>query len=270
MSTNTTTDRSVFAEQGFLFPIRVFDEAKAEAYLASYALHEANGVIADDNPGFKHHCIFPWVHELATNPAVLDVVEALIGPNVLLFGCRPWNKHPRDERFISWHQDNAYFGLDPHDEVTTWTAITKSTRDNGCLRYVPGSHLWPDQVHRESDDPMNRLSRGQTIDTIDESHAVDVELAPGETSIHHERTVHGSNGNASDTRRLGFSAFYIPTHVRSTIGRRSAMLVRGIDEYSHWDADPVPRHDLDPAGIEASRRASATYLTNQRQKAAKA
>jgi hypothetical protein len=52
MPTNTTTDRSVFAERGFLFPIRVFDEAKAEAYLASYALHEANGVIADDNPGF--------------------------------------------------------------------------------------------------------------------------------------------------------------------------------------------------------------------------
>jgi hypothetical protein len=71
------------------------------------------------------------------------VVEALIGPNVLLFGCRPWNKHPRDERFISWHQDNAYFGLDPHDEVTTWTAITKSTRDNGCLRYVPGSICGP-------------------------------------------------------------------------------------------------------------------------------
>ncbi len=256
-----------FERQGFLFPVRVFSASKAAEYLAAYSKYEANGSIADDAPGFKQHSVFPWVHELCTNEAILDVVERLIGPNILLFGCRPWNKHPRDERFVSWHQDNAYFGLEPHEEVTTWTAITPSNRENGCLRYIPGSHRWPVQVHRETEDPANRLLRGQTIEGISDDAAVDVVLEPGETSVHHERTVHGSKGNFSDIRRLGFSAFYIPTHVRSTIGRRGALLVRGTDEYGYWDADPVPRYDLDPIGLEASRRASAIYKANTRQRA---
>jgi ectoine hydroxylase-related dioxygenase (phytanoyl-CoA dioxygenase family) len=259
-----------FQERGFVFPIRAFSHGTAAAYLAAYAEHERSGAIADDLPGFKHHSIFPWVHELCTNAAILDAVEALIGPNILLFGCRPWNKHAHDERFISWHQDSAYFGLDPHDEVTAWVAITDSTTENGCLRFIPGSHRWADQVHREAKDPMNRLSRGQTIESIVEEDAVDAELAAGEFSIHHERTVHGSKGNASGKRRLGFSCFFIPTHVTSTLGRRSALLVRGVDTYGHWDADPVPRFDLDPVGIEASSRASARYLTNATQSAERA
>lgn len=133
------------------------------------------------------------------------------------------------------------------------------------MRYISGSHRWNDQLHEESNEPQNRLSRGQRIAGIDEDDAVDVILRPAESAFHHERTVHGSKGNTSAKRRQGFSAFYIPTHVRSTAGRRGALLVRGVDEYGHWDADPVPEADLDETGLAASRKASAQYFaTHQR------
>lgn len=83
--------------------------------------------------------------------------------------------------------------------------------------------------------------------------------------MHHERTVHGSKGNFSATRRLGFQVSYMPTHVQSTIGRRSALLVRGLDEYRYWDRDPVPRFDFDPIGIAANERDTAVYYANRTQ-----
>jgi ectoine hydroxylase-related dioxygenase (phytanoyl-CoA dioxygenase family) len=257
--------RERFERDGVLFPIRVFSAEQAAAYERAYEGHERQGQIKDDSPGLKIHCVFPWAHEIATNPAVLDVVERLIGPNILVFGSRPWNKLPHDRRYVAWHQDNSYYGLDPHDEVALWVAITPSTLENGCMRYAPGSHRWGDQVHTIVGNPMNRLTRGQEITTIDEATTVAAVLAPGEAAFHHERTVHGSRGNESATRRLGFQVNYIPTHVRSTIGRRGALLVRGVDTYGHWDEDPIPRFDLDPVGIAANERATSIYYTNRTQ-----
>lgn len=273
MSTTTTSNGAAipedaaerFARDGYLFPIRIFSPEDAARITAQYAAFEADGKIKDDSPGLKIHCVFRWAYEIATHPAVLDVIERLIGPNILVFGSRPWNKHPRDERYVAYHQDNSYYGLDPHDEVAVWVALTDSTTDNGCLRYVPGSHLWGDQVHTIVGNPNNRLTRGQEITTIDEAIVVDGVLRAGEAGFHHERTVHGSKGNTSGTRRLGFQVNYIPTHVRSTIGRRSALLARGVDEYHHWDEDPVPRFDLDPLGLAANEAVTAVYYRNRTQ-----
>jgi len=82
--------------------------------------------------------------------------------------------------------------------------------------------------------------------------AVPAILRPGEFSIHHECTVHGSEANASDKRRIGFSGIYCSPEMRSTIGRRGANLVRGKDRYGHWDEDPEPRFDLDPVCVQAA------------------
>jgi non-haem Fe2+, alpha-ketoglutarate-dependent halogenase len=257
--------RERFERDGFVFPIRVFSREKAAAYTAAYERHERAGEIKDDSPGLKVHCVFRWAYEIATNPAVLDVVEALVGPNILVFGSRPWNKLPHDERYVAWHQDNSYYGLDPHDEVALWVALTDSTVANGCMRYAPGSHRWGDQVHTIVGNPNNRLTRGQEITTIDDASAADGVLAAGEAAFHHERTVHGSRGNPTSTRRLGFQVNYIPTHVRSTIGRRGALLVRGVDDHGHWDLDPIPRFDLDPLGLAANEHATSVYYANRTQ-----
>jgi ectoine hydroxylase-related dioxygenase (phytanoyl-CoA dioxygenase family) len=254
-----------FAENGVIFPVRVFSEDQAAHYATEYAKFEGLGKIKDDSPGLKMHCVFRWAYEIATHPSVLDVVEELVGPNILIFGSRPWNKHPTDERYVAWHQDNAYYGLEPQDEVALWVALTSSNSENGCVKFVPGSHRWGDQVHEIVGNPMNRLTRRQEITTVDEAQALDAVLRPGEASFHHERTVHGSKGNGTSSRRLGFQVNYIPTHVRSTIGRRTALLVRGIDTYNHWGADPIPRFDLDPVGIAANEQQTAAYYSNREQ-----
>ena len=221
-------------------------DAAAECRRRLEAYEAEIGARADTSLHFKVHLYFDWLWDLTRSPAILDAVEDLIGPDVLVFASKFWIKNAGDNRFVSWHQDSAFFGLDPHDEVTVWMAVTEATRDNGCVRVIPGSHRGPAQQHVETYDKDNMLARGQVIEDIDESRAVDLELRPGEFSIHNERLVHASLANASADRRIGFSWMIIPTHVRSTIGRRTATLVRGQDRHGHWDRDPLPTRDRDP------------------------
>jgi ectoine hydroxylase-related dioxygenase (phytanoyl-CoA dioxygenase family) len=257
----TPDDVRAYRADGYRFPLRTISEETARGYLTQFERFEAAGHTREKNPRlmFKPHLCFMWMFELATNPIVLDAVEALIGPNILLYGSQAWNKLPDDPRFISWHRDSAYFGLAPNDLVTAWTALTEAVPENGGMRYLPQSHTWPDVDHVETFDKANLLSRGQTLATVDDSGAIDVVLRPGETSFHHERTAHSSGGNSTTARRLGFTGLYIATSVESTIGRRGALLVRGEDKYGHWDEDPVPRFDLDPAGVAASALATVQY-----------
>jgi ectoine hydroxylase-related dioxygenase (phytanoyl-CoA dioxygenase family) len=186
----------------------------------------------------------------------------------MLFGASIFAKGGRDPRYVSWHQDSAYFGLSPHEEVTAWVAFTDSTVANGCLRVLPGTHLGPDHRHHETHAKDNMLAKGQAIEGLDESNAVDFVLEAGQFSLHHERTVHGSNPNRSADRRIGFAFFYMPTHVRSTIGRRTATLVRGVDTYRHWDPDPLPKADLDPVAFAYLRSVWGQYKDGATRQAA--
>ncbi len=117
----------------------------------------------------KAHLVAPFISEIARTPAILDVVEDLIGPDIRLYLSALWAKKANDPKFVSWHQDSTYFGLHPHEEVTVWVALTPSTVESGCIRVLPGSHLQPDMQHVETRDPQNLLSRGQAIMGIDES-----------------------------------------------------------------------------------------------------
>ena len=177
----------------------------------------------------------------------------------MLFGASMFSKKARDSRFVSWHQDAAYYGLDPQEEVTCWVGLTDADMENGCMRVMPGSHKGPDAVHEETYDPQNLLGRGQTIRGLDDGKAVYMPVRAGQFSMHHERTIHGSMPNPSARRRVGIAFFYMPTHVRSTIGRRTATLVRGTDSFGHWDPEPMPRTDLDPECMAFLRQSWARY-----------
>lgn len=239
---------SEFRREGCLYPQRALDAGDAmQRAIALQAFAEARGQPLTSLLRFKAHLRFRALEQIARNPAILDAVESLIGPDILVFTSTVWAKAPHDRRYVSWHQDSAYFGLDPHEEITAWVALTDSRPDNGCLRVIPRSHLEADYSHDETADADNLLIRGQAIRGLDEGAARDVELEPGEFSLHTERTVHGSLANASPRPRIGYAIFYIPPHVRSTLGRRSALLVRGEDRHGHWDTDPAPAGDDDPA-----------------------
>ena len=236
-----------FEEHGYLFPKRAIGAAEAERYRLLLEHYETVlGVEPQTYLKIKAHVAAPWIVDLARSESILDAVESLIGENILLFGTSLFSKKGNDPRFVSWHQDSAYYGLDPHEEVTAWVALTPATRSNGCMRVMPGSHRGPDLDHDETYDPQNLLARGQTIHGLEDDKAVFMELEAGEFSLHHERTAHGSLANETDGPRVGVAYFYIPAHCRSTIGRRTALPMRGEDRYGHWDADPLPKQDLDP------------------------
>jgi non-heme Fe2+,alpha-ketoglutarate-dependent halogenase len=249
-----------FRREGYAFPFDAVPAAEAASYVAKLDSYDAIlGEEAQKQLKIKAHVAAPWIVALARNKNILDAVESVIGPDILLFGTSMFSKKARDVRFVSWHQDAAYYGLDPQQEVTCWVGLTDADTENGCMRVMPGSHLGADAVHDETYDPQNMLGRGQTIRGIDDSKAVYMPVKAGQFSMHHERTIHGSMPNPSDRRRVGISFFYMPTHVRSTIGRRTATLVRGTDKYGHWDPEPMPKTDLDPVCMEFLRQSWSRY-----------
>jgi ectoine hydroxylase-related dioxygenase (phytanoyl-CoA dioxygenase family) len=149
---------------------------------------------------------------------------------------------------VSWHQDSTYWGLSEPDVVTAWVALSESSIESGAMRMIPGTHT-VQVAHRDTFAPDNLLSRGQEIAVeVDEARAVDVVLRPGEMSLHHVRMFHGSPPNRSADRRIGYAIRYIPTRLRQVAGAGdSATLVRGVDEYHHFDREAAPAADLDPA-----------------------
>ncbi len=242
-----------YRRDGFVHPIRIMSADQAEALRRRFdALEAATGAEAQSRFKIKAHLPFPWLNRLIRNPVMLDAVEDLIGPDILCWGSSFFTKKARDPRFVSWHQDSAYYGLRPAETVTPWVAFSDSTVASGCVRFIPGSHRDGLIDHAETRDKNNLLSRGQTVDGVDESEAVDVELRAGEISIHHESVVHGSNPNTSDDARIGLSIHYVAPHVRQTAFEgATAMVVRGADTQGHWGADPLARADFDPACLAA-------------------
>lgn len=249
-----------FRTEGYVYPFRAVGAAGAADYRKRIEAYEAQeGIDANRTLKIKGYLAFPWLVELAKKPAILDAVEDIIGPNIMLFGASIFAKNGRDPRYVSWHQDSAYFGLSPHEEITAWVGFTESTIEKGCLKVLPQSHLGPDLRHVETFAKDNMLAKGQSIEGIDESRAVSMELEAGQFSLHHERTAHGSGPNRGADRRVGFAFFFIPTHVKSLIGRRPATLVRGVDTFGHWDTDNLPRHDLDPVSMKQLSSAWGEY-----------
>ena len=240
-----------YHREGYVFPVPGISKERCRKLLDGVRrFEEQYGV----NPGLfklKGHLTMSETWDFVREPAILDAAEDIIGPNILAFGSRFWVKPGGDGSFVSWHQDSAYFGCDPHDMVTCWVALTPANRENGCLRFMPRSHnIGYDHEESHENAPgdapgekKNLLGRGQTIKGLDESKAVYAELEQGQFSMHNERTAHASYPNDTGETRIGYSFFLIPPHVKSTLERRPATLVRGVDEYGHWDTDPVPTEE---------------------------
>lgn len=253
-----------FKGDGYAAPFRAVEQEHALEFLRRIEAFEEK--LGHDSEGYfkiKAHIAAPWMVDLACNPIVLDAVEDVIGPDILLLGSSLFAKQAKDSRFVSWHQDSAYFGLTPPEEVTAWIAFTESNESNGCVKVLPGSHLEGVLPHEEHIHADNMLARGQTIAGIDESKAVNLVLQPGEFSLHTERTAHASDANRSGKRRIGLACFYIPPHVASLKDRRNALLVRGTDTHNHWGRDPLPRYDLDPDCLAELDRIWGQYRRGQ-------
>jgi ectoine hydroxylase-related dioxygenase (phytanoyl-CoA dioxygenase family) len=265
---NILSDAAVqaYRRDGYYFPFRALSATEAAGYRRRLEAHEArSGAPLQGNWRHKTHLLFTWADELVHHPLILGAVEDMIGPDILCWTTNFFIKEPMSPGFVSWHQDSTYWGLDPDDVITAWVAFTGSDLASGCMKVIPGTHTRSQIPHVDTFHQDNLLSRGQEIAVeVDAAKAVDIVLQPGEVSLHHIKLVHGSEPNRSADRRIGFAIRYIPTYVRQTKVRDSAMLVRGEDRHRNFDPEPRPRHDIDEAALAAhadavNRQIAALY-----------
>ena len=257
-----------YREQGYLFPVPAISSAEARD------LRQETEDLLDRTRDQPHvfqytfnvpHLVLPGVHALVRDGRILDPVESLMGPNLLLWSAGFFIKEPRTTDFVGWHQDLRYWGLDDDSrEITAWIALGDVTRDNGAMRFVPGSHRHGMVEHRDTWRESNQLSRGQELAVeVDENQAVDVVLKSGEMSLHHGSLYHSSPANPSASRRIGLALRFITPEMRQVVGEADyATLVRGEDGFGHFRPEPEPAFDLDPAGlleIDAMLREMNTY-----------
>ena len=214
-----------------MFPIPVLSQAEIDDY--RNALDSIIALCGESKRFDNLHLFFPWAYRLATHKAVLDVVENILGPDLVIDGTLVFYKPPRDASYASWHQDSVYSGWHLTPSVSAWIALTASEPGNGCMRAIPGSHklglLDHDNVH---DDPNLLNRRGERIRMeVDQSQAIDIVLKPGEMSLHHTNIVHGSKRNGSDGPRIGFIVRFVTS--RTTNRERSVVQARGRGDCSH-------------------------------------
>ena len=201
----------------------------------------------------------PWAHELATLPQVLDVIESLIGPGILIYMTTFFIKEAQNGAVTNWHQDATYFGLRPYEHVSAWIALSPASPESGCMRFLPGSQALGQLDHRAHVDLkiLNGASQKLT-GAYDKEIAVSAPLAPGEFSLHHTLTIHHSLFDNSNDRRIGFAVSYIPTRCRhlDEARRAPAMLVCGIDQFGQFDLETAPSKGLE---AEATRMHTGSY-----------
>jgi non-haem Fe2+, alpha-ketoglutarate-dependent halogenase len=236
-----------YRQQGILYPLRALPSGEAAALHARY---EAQAAFIKGRNNQKPHLLFTWLDALVRDPRIVDAVESLLGPNLLCWSAQFFAKPAGDAAYVSWHQDATYWGLSTPDVATAWVALTPSTRESGCMQVVPGTHR-AQVPHEDRFDDANLLSRGQEVAVeVDPATVVNVELQPGEMSLHHVLLFHGSEPNRSAWPRIGFAIRYVPTHVRQLSPiRDSALLVRGHDEFGHFEHEKSPESDLHPDAV---------------------
>jgi non-heme Fe2+,alpha-ketoglutarate-dependent halogenase len=237
-----------YRDAGYLVPIRIMDEEAALALRAELETAEARmgGPLRGDLR-HKSHLLFPFLADLVRLELLLDAIEDVLGPDLLCWTSNFFIKEAQNPAFVSWHQDSTYWGLSAPEVATAWVALTPSTRENGAMAVIPGSHKSDQIPHRDTFDRHNLLTRGQEVAVaVDGAEAVPLILKPGEMSLHHVRLVHGSPPNPSGDRRIGFAIRYIPTHIRQLEGDDSATLVRGIDRFRHFAPEPRPLSEMAP------------------------
>jgi len=258
-STDLSTLAASYKENGFYFPYDVMSETEAAASRANLeALEKANSGYAFGNKGQLNqpHVLFKFAYDIVSNPRLLDAVEAIIGPDILVWGSTYFIKEAQSPSFVSWHQDLKYWGLDSDALVSAWVAISPVTRENGCMRFVPGSHTLGLVDHRDTFDETNFLTRGQeaAVD-IDEDSTAYATLKPGQASFHHGKLLHASSPNRTDDRRIGLTINFMAPHMRQIVAKTDyAMLVRGEDRYGHFEPVPPPDGNMTEESIAWHRR----------------
>jgi non-haem Fe2+, alpha-ketoglutarate-dependent halogenase len=257
-----------YRRDGYLFPFPALSPSELAECNEGMARYEAwlgmRVNEADRRWRSAGYVFLPWLDALVRHERVLDAVEDLIGPDILVYTATFFIKEAQSPTFAAWHQDATYFGLSPHEHVTAWVALSDATTEAGCMEVV-SSQGAPRQMHHAALGLAHSINGGgqAIVEPIDASRAVAMEVPAGSFSLHHTLCRHRSAPNRSNHRRVGIGISYIPAQCR-LVGsvRMCARLVRGRDTGGNFDLLPSPEGEFHPAALERHERAYGLYRDN--------
>jgi len=270
-------DRQLFEQQGFIGPFKLWEPQTMvswwkEQRRALLDPRNAERATFANPTNYDRHLDIPGLSRLVCEPAIVRRFQALLGPDILCWRTEFFPKNPGDAG-TGWHQVETYaIGEGARSmleatersagvpmELTAWVAFTEATKENGCMKFIPGSQrTW----HYDEKAPIKYDGAGaehtffgydystRRLDkqwNPDAQEVANVEMQPGEFIIFTARCVHGSNPNTSRRQRMGFAIRVVPTHVKVYSGmtefdefgqhfdlaRHGCVMVGGKDEYAH-------------------------------------
>jgi len=249
-----------YNEKGYVAPIEALNKDEANEIKKEIEFIEKKWPNELDGLGRNYvHLISPIFDRVAHNSKVLDAVESIIGKDILVCGTTLFIKNPDEKGFVSFHQDAKYIGLEPHNWVTAWLAITDANEENGCMRMWSGTHKEGLRNHIEKFDynEGNLLTRGQTVENVPLEETDPVILKAGQLSLHHPKIVHGSGINKSKERRIGFAIqSYIGTNVDQVLGKIFVQQARGKDTFKFHEHTKRPVELMSKKDIELKNKAN--------------
>ncbi|MGR9556470.1 chlorinating enzyme (plasmid) [Rhizobium leguminosarum] len=270
-------ERKAFNEQGVVGPLKLWEPEVMTAWWREQRLSlldpaNTERAVFRNPANYDRHLDVPGLSQIISEPALVRRFQSLIGPDVLCWRTEFFPKNPGDIG-TGWHQVETYAigeaaegmlqATDRSEgvpmELTAWIAFTEATKENGCLKFLPGSHRewhynekgalkWNGTRSENTffgyDYSQLRVDKNWDPDKQDILH---MEMKPGEFVIFTARCVHGSNPNNSRKQRMGFSVRVVPTHVKVYSGmtefeefghqfdlaRHGCVLVGGVDQHGH-------------------------------------
>jgi non-haem Fe2+, alpha-ketoglutarate-dependent halogenase len=268
----TITQLKNYEDYGYVSPIDVLTSAEASEIRKEIEVIEDRWPNELNGLGRNYvHMISPIFDKVCHNTKILDVVESIIGKDILVCGTTLFVKNPNQKGFVSFHQDAKYIGLEPHNWVTAWLAVTDSNEENGCMRMWPGSHKNNIQNHNEKFNEDNLLTRGQTVENVPIGETKPVVLKAGQISLHHPAIIHGSGLNKSDDRRIGFVIqSYIGSNVEQVLGKMYVQQARGLDKYKYHEHTKRPIELMGKKDValrlKANEELSKIFYTGSKEK----
>ena len=247
-----------YDEEGYVAPIDALSKKESKEIRNEIELIEKKWPNELEGLGRNYvHLISPVFDKVCNNKKILDAVESLIGKNILICGTTLFIKNPNEKGFVSFHQDAKYIGLEPHNWVTAWVAITDANEENGCMRMWSGSHKNDLQYHNQKFDENNLLTRGQTVENVPLNETKPVILKAGQISLHHPKIVHGSGLNKSNDRRIGLVIqSYIGTNVKQVLGKMYVQQARGNDTFNYHEHVAKADQLMNQKGIKIRKKAN--------------
>jgi non-haem Fe2+, alpha-ketoglutarate-dependent halogenase len=233
VANNTKTYVEGYDKNGVVFPLRVFSENETANFRKEFELIET---VFGGNLRYARNLHFytQWAYNLCLRPEILDYVAPILGSELAVLATLMLTKYPRTSDYIGWHQDGLAknnWGGEEHS-LTVWLALTESNKQNGCMQVVAGTHKNSKFEHVDAADKNNILYNygPEIVMAVDEEQALNLELKPGEISIHHQNIIHGSKPNTSDIKRTGFAIRYIKPQFGVNM---DLVYARGKKRYQH-------------------------------------